>query len=102
MVAPRKTTKIFCTVVRIPDVNSRTLSSTDRFSTRPSDLLPWADPYIARLVHRLQDEVRVERRVESVVNSELDPPSPATESDWDWQDESRWTLYDDVSPDFSE
>ena len=102
MVAPRKTKKIFCTVVRIPAVEEGALSASDRFSTRPSDLLPWADPYIARLVHRLQDEVRSERRVESVVYSELDPPSPATESDWDWQDESRWTLYDDVSPDFND
>ena len=25
------------------------------------DLLPWADPYIARLIHRLQAEVKAER-----------------------------------------
>ena len=26
-----------------------------------SELLPWADPYIARLIRKLQDEVRQER-----------------------------------------
>jgi len=102
MVAPRKTTKIFCTVVRIPSIEDRDISSSNRFSTRPSDLLPWADPYISQLVHRLQAEVRSERQVESTVISELDPPSPSTDTDGDWQEETRWTLYDDVFPDFSE
>ena len=34
-----------------------------RFASRPRsrDLLPWADPYIAKLIHNLQDEVREER-----------------------------------------
>ncbi len=102
MVAPRKTKKIFCTVVRIPAVENQRLSSTNRFSCRPSDLLPWADPYIARLVHRLQDEVRSERHIARSVFSDLDPPSPATDSDWQWQDESRWTLADDVPTDLNE
>ncbi len=102
MVASRKTKKVFCTVVRIPAVEDRTLSSSNRFSSRPSDLLPWADPYIARLVYRLQDEIRSERQVASGILSELDPPSPSTDTDWDGPEETRWTLYDDVSPDFSE
>lgn len=26
------------------------------------DVLPWADPYVAQLIKKLQDEVRAERR----------------------------------------
>jgi hypothetical protein len=29
------------------------------------DVLPWADPYIAQLIKKLQDEVRSERRQQS-------------------------------------
>lgn len=29
------------------------------------DLLPWADPYVAGLIKKLQDEVRRERRAKS-------------------------------------
>jgi hypothetical protein len=29
------------------------------------DVLPWADPYVAQLIKRLQDEVRTERRQQS-------------------------------------
>ncbi|TWT88641.1 hypothetical protein Mal64_21280 [Pseudobythopirellula maris] len=32
---------------------------------RPSDLLPWADPYIRGLVSKLQDEVREEHAAEA-------------------------------------
>jgi hypothetical protein len=31
------------------------------------DLLPWADPYVAGLIRKLQDEVRRERRQKSSV-----------------------------------
>jgi len=109
MVAPRKTKKIFCTVVRVPAADDSIMRahnqrpSIQRFSTRPSDLLPWADPYIARLVANLQEEVRDERsqsrlalRSTGTCLAELEPPSPISDSDWDWQDESRWTLHDEV------
>lgn len=29
------------------------------------DVLPWADPYVAQLIKKLQDEVRAERQVQS-------------------------------------
>jgi hypothetical protein len=31
------------------------------------DVLPWADPYVAQLIKKLQDEVRFERRLQSVM-----------------------------------
>jgi hypothetical protein len=31
------------------------------------DVLPWADPYVAQLIKKLQDEVRYERRLRSVL-----------------------------------
>jgi hypothetical protein len=31
------------------------------------DVLPWADPYVAQLIKKLQDEVRFERRLASVL-----------------------------------
>ena len=31
------------------------------------DVLPWADPYVAQLIRNLQDEVRFERRLRSVM-----------------------------------
>ncbi len=65
MVAARKVRKVVCVVVQELDplVGSSFLSgplSGNRFAGRPSDLLPWADPYIARLVRNLQEEVRQE------------------------------------------
>ncbi|MCO6046101.1 hypothetical protein NG895_19550 [Aeoliella sp. ICT_H6.2] len=40
--------------------------STARSSRiKPSNLLPWSDPYIASLVHKLQDEVREEVHAEA-------------------------------------
>jgi len=111
MVAPRRTKKIFCTVVRVPAADDSIMRSSSnefntspinnpRFSTRPSDLLPWADPYIARLVSKLQDEVRDERsqsRVEvrstSSLHVELEPPCPTTEGDWESRDDNRWSTF---------
>lgn len=108
MVAPRKTKKIFCTVIRVPAADDMCMTSNNPRMTnpllakRPSDLLPWADPYIARLVTKLQDEVRDERTQTRVVSriagtclAELEPPSPHTDNDWDWQDEPRWSQHDE-------
>ena len=73
MVAPRNTKKIYCTIVRVPTMPERV---ADRLA-RPSDLLPWADPYIARLVENLQQEVRSERMTSATsLQAELEPPSP--------------------------
>ena len=80
MVAPRKTKKVFCTVVRVAVTDNRNIGPANRFSTRPSDLLPWADPYIARLVRRLQDEVRSERCSAGALRADLEPcPYPGVE-----------------------
>lgn len=40
--------------------SSFNLPSSARTRFRPSDLVPWSDPYIAGLVRKLQDEVRSE------------------------------------------
>ena len=99
MVAPRKT-KVFCTVVRVP-VPGKNIPQR---MNRPSDLLPWADPYIARLVQNLQQEVRSERstapgawRSTTPLQADLEPPSPLPEPDWEWKEEPRWTFSDETS-----
>ena len=52
--------RIRCTVVAVE-------VSSDRFASRGAvkELLPWADPYVARLIRNLQDEVRAERRMQA-------------------------------------
>jgi len=61
--------------------------------------LPWADPYIAKLVRNLQDEIRDEirngRGADAVLRAELDP-LPATDPDGGWADDARWTPWDDT------
>jgi hypothetical protein len=111
MVAPSKTRRLVYTVVRVaeePAVESR------RFIRKPSALVPWADPYIAGLVRRLQSEVRMERAAEAdrhesaetamfdnrgachwldqSVRADFDPPSPSFDGDWEWSDKPRWTV----------
>lgn len=105
MVAPRKIRKIVCTIVRVP-VTEEALSNR---IGRPSDLLPWADPYIARLVHNLQDEVRHEQtaagnrwNVTSAVHNDLEPPCPCPEPEWEWKDEPRWKFSDEHLTDLLE
>lgn len=114
MVAPNKTRRLVCTVVRIAEAPQ----SSERFVRKPSTLVPWADPYIAGLVRRLQSEVRMERAAlaeaashrqqpaaldmfdsrgaaawlsDSLVG-DLDPPAPFGDGDWDWSDQPRWTV----------
>jgi len=75
-------------------------------AAKPSTLVPWADPYIAGLVRRLQSEVRFERAAAapaahkgitathgfaSAPFADLDPPSPANEGDWESWDQPRWS-----------
>lgn len=108
MVAPLRTKKIFCTIVRVEAVEDLRNESpnrdvtSNRFSTRPSRLLPWADPYIAKLVRNLQEEVRSERRVGASERADLDPPSPATDTDGGLLEETRWNLWDDSYSDLPE
>lgn len=68
--------KVKCLVVEVP-VHQVGLSAAshneesclppaveNRLRPRARDLVPWADPYIASLIRKLQDEVRAEREVE--------------------------------------
>jgi hypothetical protein len=116
MVAPVKTRRLVCTVVRI--IENEPAESSNRFAQKPSTLLPWADPYIAGLVTRLQREVRSERAagraavspanqlndrwmfndrgacrlLSSSPKAELEPPSPALDPDWDWWERPQWSV----------
>lgn len=68
---------IRCAVVCVPADSSR-MDVSDQSRFRPSDLVPWADPYIASLVHKLQREVREEadaRRKEATLDAA---------EDWGW------------------
>ena len=100
MVAPFSTTqRIICTAVHIDEPG---VSRNNRLAYKPSTLVPWADPYIAGLVRRLQSEVRFERAVvaQAVTAGEfadLEPPSPSLDADWDAWDLPRWTSEADVA-----
>lgn len=122
MVAPCKTRRVVCLVVRVADAPEATPSrpiasrlAPRRLSRKPSSLLPWADPYIAGLVRRLQSEVRRERARLSAKEAtgdqwskftdrgayrgvlaepwaDLEPPSPAVETEWEWYERPQWTI----------
>jgi hypothetical protein len=94
MVAPLCTTqRIVCTAVRVDEPG---VSRSNRLAFKPSALLPWADPYIAGLVRRLQSEVRFERAaVVAGPHADLEPPTPTVEPDWDSWDQPRWHIEDD-------
>jgi hypothetical protein len=104
MVAPLTTTqRIVCTAIRVDEPG---VSRGNRLAYKPSELLPWADPYIAGLVRRLQSEVRFERAVVEAtttavaqrqcvaggVMADLEPPSPSIDADWDAWDQPRWSI----------
>ncbi len=65
------------------------LASSSRF--RPSDLLPWSDPYIASLVRKLQQEVREEQQ--------LGANRLASEAEMPWNEP--FEQYDEEQPSFS-
>jgi hypothetical protein len=118
MVAPVKTRRLVCTVVRIVEPVESSGPIDRRLGAKPSALLPWADPYIAGLVHRLQREVRSERAglrataacerrpaerwmfddrgacrlLNSSPTAELEPPSPGMDPDWDWWERPQWSV----------
>ena len=124
MVASNKTRRVVCTIVR---VSEEPAVKRERFVRKPSTLVPWADPYIAGLVRRLQSEVRMERaaRAErgeqragvdmfddrgaagvlkhaspkhvSPSVADLDPPSPTSDEDFEWFDVPRFDLDWDIA-----
>ena len=58
--------RIRCVVVALP-------VETERWPTRGAlrhDMVPGADPYVAQLISRLQDEVRRERQAETVLEND--------------------------------
>ena len=59
----RNYNRIRCIVVSVP-VGSDRLNNRGKLA---HDVLPWADPYVAGLIKKLQDEVRAERRHQSLV-----------------------------------
>ncbi len=72
-----------CATVDMPAETTR-MNNADRARFRPSDLVPWADPYIASLVHKLQREVRQEQTAQAVARA------TALVDSWeplDWQGE---------------
>ena len=58
------------------------------------DLLPWADPYIARLIQRLQAEVKAEL-AERRITAEA-PPLKEGRLDFDVPDYDHWPRRDDL------
>jgi hypothetical protein len=55
--------KIRCTVVSVSELRKSGMST----GAIVRDVLPWADPYVAQLIQKLQDEVRMEREQEAGV-----------------------------------
>lgn len=53
---------------------------------RPRDLLPWADPYIAVLMDRLED--RFGRNADTYAPAESDDEPWSPPADYDWQDDA--------------
>jgi len=97
MVAPRKSPRIFCTIVRVPVAEDDRMVIENRLNRRPSDRLPWSDPILAQLVTQLQDEVRGERRQGKLAtraygaeSAELEPTGPDSNQEYDWQNTPRW------------
>ena len=73
--------RVRCAVVAVPVM-------TDCCSSRGAlarDLLPWADPYVAQLIRNLQNEVREERRMHSLVRRYRPQPAAAAESSTSWR-----------------
>ena len=64
--------RIRCTVVSVPEHGGMTRGALAR------DVLPWADPYVAQLIKKLQDEVRTERKLQSRVRHERVSGAEAT------------------------
>jgi hypothetical protein len=66
--------RVRCTVVAVSELDGRILSR----GALARDVLPWADPYVAQLIKKLQHEVREERRLQSRVRHHRVSGSEAT------------------------
>jgi len=55
--------RIRCTVLAVSQEDNACLSR----GAMAREVLPWADPYVAQLIQKLQNEVREERRLQSRV-----------------------------------
>ena len=55
--------RVRCTVLAVSEFQRGGLSR----GAIARGVLPWADPYVAQLIKKLQDEVRMERRQQSYV-----------------------------------
>jgi hypothetical protein len=66
--------RIRCTVVQVSGNENRCMSR----GALAREVLPWADPYVAQLIEKLQREVREERRLQSRVRHYRMSSSEAT------------------------
>ena len=66
--------RVRCTVIAVSQLDNACLSR----GTVAREVLPWADPYIAQLIKNLQNEVREERRLESLIRHRRAISSEAT------------------------
>jgi hypothetical protein len=53
--------RVRCTVLAVSELKKCGMTS----GAIVRDVLPWADPYVAQLIKKLQDEVRMEREQQS-------------------------------------
>jgi hypothetical protein len=53
--------RVRCTVLAVSELKRCGMTS----GAIVRDVLPWADPYVAQLIKKLQDEVRMEREQQS-------------------------------------
>jgi len=100
--------RIRCVVVAVP-VEAELLAERGALA---HELLPGADPYVAQLIQRLQDEVRHERRMEQLREREgrltrhvrFAPHQLAGDLEVPWFDEplDDEPLGDDIVPDFGD
>ena len=88
MVAPN----VHCVVVEVTSNPSRLAESNHR-SQSARELVPWADPYIARLVQKVKTEILAERSTGLQNRTTLELPPPDSGMDHQFQDTNydHWT-----------
>lgn len=72
--------RIHCQVLEVPARNE-----WRQRGERPRDLLPWADPYIAKLIHRLEDRYEAEDFLDEDLSDPFVPDDEAAADDSPWQ-----------------
>lgn len=53
--------RVRCTVLAVSELKKSGMTT----GAIVRDVLPWADPYVAQLIQKLQDEVRMEHELEA-------------------------------------